>query len=76
MLRKAKRIEKGCYNYRGYLLNCIGYWQPDHRVCWEAWKLDEDGDKEEVIAKGFRKGEIMREIDSFLDKPIAINRSI
>ena len=33
---KAKRIRKGCYEYRGYIIQSVGYYEPEHRVCWEA----------------------------------------
>lgn len=38
---KAKRIRPGKYNYRGITINCIGYFEPEHRICWEA--VDETG---------------------------------
>lgn len=60
---RAKRIEKGRYSYRGYILNCCGYWQPDHCIVWEAYKIDEDGEIDEVIAKNFTKKALMDEVD-------------
>lgn len=68
MAHRAKKIEKGRYSYRGYILNCNGYWQPDHRIAWEAYKMDEDDEIETVVAKGFAKKKIMKDIDDFLDK--------
>lgn len=38
---KLKRIRAGKYEYRGIHINCIGYYNPEHRVCWEA--IDEYG---------------------------------
>ena len=28
---KAKRIRKGCYEYRGYIIQSIGYYEPELR---------------------------------------------
>lgn len=59
---KAKKIEKGEYYYRGYRVYCLGYFEPDQRVAWEA--LDENtGD---AIAHGFTKKDVMIKIDYFL----------
>lgn len=38
---KLKKLSKGHYEYRGYLINCIGYYPPEKRVVWEC--VDEDG---------------------------------
>lgn len=37
----ARRISKGHYLYRGYRINCVGYYAPDRHRCWEA--VDKDG---------------------------------
>ena len=37
----AKRISPGHYIYRGFQVICVGYYGPEHRVCWEA--VDEHG---------------------------------
>lgn len=37
----AKRISAGHYIYRGFQIICVGYYNPDHKVCWEA--IDTDG---------------------------------
>lgn len=37
----AKKISKGHYLYRGYRINCVGYYAPDKHKCWEA--VDKDG---------------------------------
>ena len=29
---KAKRISKGHYEYRGFKINCVGYYPPECRV--------------------------------------------
>jgi hypothetical protein len=38
---KAKRLSKGHYEYRGYKIICVGYYNPEHKVCWEC--VDENG---------------------------------
>lgn len=38
---KAKRITKGHYEYRGFKINCLGYYSPEKRVVWEC--VDENG---------------------------------
>lgn len=38
---KAKKLRRGHYLYRGFEIVCVGYYQPEHRVCWEA--IDTDG---------------------------------
>lgn len=37
----CKKISKGHYLYRGFQIICVGYYQPEQRVCWEA--VDENG---------------------------------
>lgn len=41
MKYRAKRISAGHYIYRGYKVTCFGYYEPEHRVVWEA--EDENG---------------------------------
>ena len=38
---KAKRLSKGYYEYRGYKIVCVGYYNSEHKVCWEC--VDENG---------------------------------
>lgn len=38
---RAKRIRKGKYLYKGFEINCVGYYPPEKHVCWEA--VDENG---------------------------------
>lgn len=38
---KLKKISKGHYEYRGFNIDCIGYYPPEQRVCWEC--TDDDG---------------------------------
>lgn len=60
---KLKKIEKGRYKYRGYLIQYFGYYHPEKRVCWEGINTNGDG-----VACGFTKKEVIREIDYILDK--------
>ena len=32
----CKKIKAGEYEYRGWIISCVGYYEPEHRVCWEA----------------------------------------
>lgn len=41
MKLSAKRISKGHYIYRGFRINCVGYYPPEKRTVWEA--IDHDG---------------------------------
>jgi len=33
----CKKIRAGQYEYRGWIISCVGYYEPDQRVCWEAY---------------------------------------
>ena len=35
-IQRCKRIRCGTYEYRGYIIQSVGYYHPEHRVCWEA----------------------------------------
>lgn len=35
-MEKCKKLSRGHYKYRGFQIVCVGYYQPEHRVCWEA----------------------------------------
>lgn len=63
MKNKAKRMSAGHYIYRGFEVNCVGYYNPEHRVCWEA--VDENGCG---FAHGFSFAMTKRLIDYGLDK--------
>ena len=64
MKHKCKRIHRGKYEYRGYIIQCAGYYHPEHRVCWEACP------KGEIYADfhGFSLWEVKMAIDYDLDK--------
>lgn len=59
---KAKRLSKGHYLYRGFEIICVGYYNPDHRVVWEA--VDEHGCG---FAHSFSLKDTKAEIDYELD---------
>lgn len=64
MTHKCKRIRRGNYEYRGYTIQCVGYYHPEHRVVWEACP------KGEIYADfhGFSLREVKMAIDNDLDK--------
>ena len=64
MKHKCKRIHRGKYEYRGYIIQCEGYYPPEQRVVWEA------SPKGEIYADfhGFSLREVKMAIDCDLDK--------
>ena len=54
-----KKISRGHYKYRGYDIVCVGYYHPEHRVCWEA--IDTDGLS--GFAHSYTLRGVIREID-------------
>lgn len=64
MTHKCKRIRRGKYEYRGYIIQSVGYYPPEHRVCWEGCP------KGEIYADfhGYTLREVMNAIDTDLDK--------
>ena len=40
-IHKHIKLSPGHYMYRGYQIDCIGYYPPERRVVWEA--VDHDG---------------------------------
>lgn len=40
MKYKAKKIKEGLYEYRGYKIRCLGYFEPEHRIVWEVEDVD------------------------------------
>lgn len=59
---KAKRLSKGHYLYRGFEIICVGYYEPEHRIAWEA--VDENGCG---FAHSFSLKDTKAEIDYELD---------
>ena len=57
---KCKKIRAGKYKYRGLIISCIGYYEPEKRVVWEAY------DPKSGCAEfhGFSK----REVKSYIDE--------
>ena len=61
---RVRKISSGNYEYRGYLIRNMGYYEPDHRVCWEATNLKTGcGDYH-----GYTKREIIEAIDEEADE--------
>lgn len=59
---RAKRLSSGEYLYRGFKIICIGYYNPDQHVVWEA--VDEHGCG---FAHSFSLRDTKAEIDWELD---------
>ena len=64
MKHKCKRIRRGNYEYRGYIIQCLGYYHPEKRIIWEACP------KGKIYAdyNGFSLREVKIAIDCDLDK--------
>lgn len=58
---KAKRLGKWLYEYRGFQIECIGYYPPEGRVVWEA--IDNDG-------TGFAHAYTLKECKMWVDTEI------
>ena len=58
---RAHRVVSRIYEYRGFQIECVGYYPPEHRVCWEA--VDEDGN-------GFAHAYTLRECKMLVDKEL------
>lgn len=39
-LNRPVKIKSGEYLYKGYRIVCIGYYEPEHRIVWEAENLE------------------------------------
>ena len=61
----CKKISRGHYEYRGFEIMCVGYYNPEHRVCLEA--IDND-DRRSGFAHSYSLRDVKREIDYELDK--------
>lgn len=59
-----KKISRGHYKYRGFEIVCVGYYNPEHRVAWEA--IDTDG--RSGFAQSYTLSAVIAEIDYELDK--------
>lgn len=60
---KAKRLSRGHYIYRGFKITCVGYYEPEKRIVWEA--EDENGCG---FAHSFSLRDTKRLIDDELDR--------
>ena len=60
----CKKIKAGTYKYRGWIIQCVGYYEPERRVVWEGY------DPETGCADfhAFSKKAIKRLIDDSLSK--------
>lgn len=58
---RAHKISRGHYSYRGYEIICVGYYNPEHRVCWEC--VDSYG-------HGFGQSYTLKECKSWIDAEI------
>ena len=65
MKHKCKRICRGLYEYREYIIQCVGYYNPEHRVVWEACPK---GNMLCADFHGFSLREVKMAIDYDLDK--------
>lgn len=60
----CKKIKPGTYKYRGWIIQCVGYYESERCVVWEAYDpVTGCGD-----FHGFSKREIKRLIDDSLNK--------
>lgn len=57
----CKKIKAGTYEYRGWVISCVGYYEPEQRVCWEAY----DPKTGCADFHGFSKREIKWLIDEY-----------
>lgn len=61
---KSKKIKKGTYEYRGFIISCVGYYHPEQKVCWEGYNpKNGHGD-----FHGYSKKQIKSLIDYSLSK--------
>lgn len=64
MKHSAIRIGSGHYKYRGFVINCLGYYPPDQKVVWEA--VDKHGN-------GFAQSYSLRDTKMFIDNELDKN---
>ena len=60
----CKKIRAGKYEYRGWIISSVGYYHPEHCVCWEGY----DPKTGHADFHGFSKKEIKWLIDYSLSK--------
>lgn len=36
----CKKIKPGTYSYRGWIIQCVGYYKPERCVVWEAYNQE------------------------------------
>lgn len=57
----AHRVDTNIYEYRGFQVECVGYYPPEGRIVWEA--VDHDG-------SGFAHAFTLRECKMWIDKEL------
>jgi hypothetical protein len=62
----CKKIKEGTYSYRGWIIQCVGYYDSERRAVWEAY--DPETGCVDFHAWRFSKREIKRRIDENLSK--------
>ena len=60
---KLKKISKGHYEYRGCKIDCVGYYHPEKRVCWECTYTDGT-----TFGHSYTMRDCLAEIDSEIEK--------
>lgn len=60
---KLKKILKGHYEYRGCKIDCVGYYSPEQRVCWECTYTDGT-----VFGHSYSMRDCITEIDSEIER--------
>lgn len=60
---KLKKISKGHYEYRGCKIDCIGYYSPEQRVCWECTYIDSS-----VFGHSYSLRDCIAEIDFEIER--------
>ena len=63
----AKKVSHGHYTYRGFSVICVGYYHPEHRICWEA--IDEYG-------CGFAHGYSLKDVKCLIDSELDVLNNI
>ena len=64
----CKKIRAGKYEYRGWIISSVGYYNPEHCVCWEGY----DPETGSADFHGFSKKEIKWLIDDNNNKKVKL----
>ena len=60
---KLKKISQGHYEYRGCKIDCVGYYHPEKRVCWECTYTDGT-----MFGHSYTLRDCITEIDSEIER--------